>query len=156
MKKHKWMLAATAVILIQMAVILYLLMPETCKRTEVSNLQVQTTELISFTDVDYGADGLLEYEVSVHQDDVQVAMPFRTVIQQYHKGDWYDLQAKHRLSAAPVVAYNARELNSYNWYDVNSVYGALRPGKYRMIKDVYVEKDSKLQKYVVAYEFTVK
>ena len=121
MKKYRWYAVLAVVILIQMTAIFYLLMPQTCKRTEVSTLQVQATELISFTDVDYGADGLIEYEIVIHQDDVQVTMPFRTIIQQYHQGNWYDLQTKHRLSATPVVAYNAKGLNSYNWYDVDSI-----------------------------------
>ena len=156
MKKNKWLLIAAAVILIQMAVIFYLLIPDTCKREEVSELQVQTTQLMSFTDIAYSADGLLEYEVYIHQSDVQVTMPFRTVIQQYHQGEWYDLKAKQRLSAAPVITYNSEGLNTYNWYDVNAVYGALTSGNYRMIKDVYIEKNGETQKYLVACEFEVK
>jgi hypothetical protein len=90
-------------------------------------------------------------------DDYSYGNPYS--IEKEEDGIWYELKPIKELSfTLPAYILKAKESIEIeiNW---ESTYGKLTPGKYRIVKGVFCEKDIPIEKEDIAYisaEFTIK
>ena len=166
--RHKWLLLALLVVLLETGYLIYQQMPVTCEpdlETMWKPAGFYTFDSFTFDSLKYDQDtGLLEYDLvfnDVDEENVSLFVHgYQSPIIKQIDGEWYVLKWRNG-AAYPERAdfcYDAEANSSTHfWYDVDRIYGRLTPGTYRMVKEVclYFKDGRTPEKGMAYYEFTV-